>query len=60
MDENVNESERTLKQTIDAMAIRTRITALHGVVASGHTLTPEQAKELADLEASLAALKGQH
>jgi hypothetical protein len=39
------------------MALRTRITELKGIVVTGRALTPEQSKELADLELRLATLR---
>jgi hypothetical protein len=57
MSDELDDSLDKLQHSIAAMALRTRITELKGIVVSGRALTPEQSKELADLELRLATLR---
>jgi hypothetical protein len=56
MSDESSSSFEDVQKAIDAMAIRTRIVELKGLVAGGKTLTHDQSTELAALEVSLATL----
>jgi len=57
MTDDVERSSRELQNAIDLMKVETRIVELKGKVIAGRSLTADETKELADLEAATLRMK---